>query len=303
MGSTWRVRLDNAPMIPLDAIRAAIERPLALVVAQMSTWVPGSSIRRFNEAPPGSRHVLEPEFAKVLACALRWAASSNGAFDPTVGPLVALWGFGSHASPVANLPTSFEIAATRGRVGWQRLQFNGVTRTITQPGGVWLDLSGVAKGFAVDLVVASLQAIGLRNFIVEVGGELRGVGQRPRADPWRVIVETGEQPLRLGLVDLSIATSGNRWHMQERQGRRWFHTIDPRTGTPTASSLVSVTVLHAQCQHADALATTLMVLGPKDGFTFAQRHRLAALFVEHDGTRYLNRPSRRWAELVRPDPA
>jgi thiamine biosynthesis lipoprotein len=303
MGTTWRVRLDNVSMVPLDAIRAAVERPLALVVEQMSDWEPGSSITRFNEAPPGSRHALEPEFAQVLACALRWAASSGGAFDPTVGALVALWGFGSRAGTLASLPTPAEIAAARECVGWRRLQFDGAARTITQPGGVRLDLSGVAKGFAVDRVVASLQALGLRDFLVEVGGELRSVGRRPGAEPWRVLVETGGQPLRLGLADLAIATSGDRWHMREQQGRRWSHTIDPRTGEPAANRLVSVTVLHPQCQHADALATVLTVLGPEDGLAFAQRHKLAALLVENDGGQHHARVSDRWTELTRSDPS
>jgi thiamine biosynthesis lipoprotein len=104
-------------------------------------------------------------------------------------------------------------------------------------------------------------------------------------------------------VDLAVATASRHKHVREWQGRRWSHTIDPRTGEPVANPLVSVTVLHPQCQHADALATTLMVLGPEDGFAFAQRRKLAALFVEHDGAQYLGHRSRRWTELVHHDPA
>jgi thiamine biosynthesis lipoprotein len=289
LGTTWRVHLDNSPMIPRGAIRAAIERPLAQVAAQMSTGAPGSSLTRFNEAPPGSRHVLEPEFARALACALRWAASSNGAFDPTVGPLVSLWGCGLHAGPLAQVPAPSEIAAAHGRVGWQQLQFQGATRTITQPGGVWLDLSGIAKGFAVDLVADSLQALGLHNLMVEVGGKLRVIGWRPGGEPWYVMVETGGQPLRLGIVDLACAASSRRWQTRASHEGRWPHTIDPRTGEPVANSLASVTVLHSKCEHADALATALTVLGLEHGLAFAQRHKLAALFVENDGARQRDR--------------
>ena len=246
MGTTWSVRLDNPSMVPLEAIRSAIESALDLVIAQMSTWEPDSSITRFNDAPAGSRHVLEPEFADVLACGLRWAAESKSAIDPTVGSLVSLWGFGSHANPVVSLPSPAEIDAARARVGWEQVQFDETTRTITQPGGVWLDLSGVAKGFSVDQVAASLRALGLQNFLVEVGGEVRCVGRRPSGEPWQVLVEAGPQAVRVALTDMAIATSGSRWHMHDLDGQWWSHTIDPRTGEPVRHSLVSVTVIHPQ---------------------------------------------------------
>ncbi|SEB19107.1 FAD:protein FMN transferase [Variovorax sp. YR216] len=295
MGTTWSVRLDNPSMVPLEAIRAAIEGALDRVIAQMSTWEPGSRIAQFNEAPAGSRHVLEPEFAEVLDGALHWAAASGGAIDPTIGSLVSLWGFGSHASPVTHLPSPSELAAARARVGWQQLQFDGAARTITQPGGVRLDLSGIAKGFSVDRVADSLQALGLRNFLVEVGGEVRCAGRRPFGAPWRVLVEAGPQSVPVALTDMAVATSGNRWHARELDGQRWSHTIDPRTGEPVRHPLVSVTVLHPQCMHADALATVLTVLGPEDGFAFAQRHKLAALFVKEDGGRHLACATDDWA--------
>lgn len=299
MGTTWSVRLDNPAMLPRDTIQAAIEAALELVVAQMSTWEPSSSITRFNQAAAGSRHVLEREFAQVLACALHWAAASDGAIDPTVGPLVALWGFGAQASALPRMPTAAEAEAARARVGWQRLAFDGATRTLAQPGGVVLDLSGVAKGFAVDQVADSLQALGLRDFLVEVGGELRGAGRRPRGEPWQVAVEAGAQTVRIGLPDMSIATSGDRWHVRERDGRRWSHTIDPRSGEPLSHSLASVSVLHPRCADADALATLLTVLGPAQGLAFAQRHEIAALFVQHAATGPLQRASSGWTEHVR----
>lgn len=300
MGTTWSVRLDNPSKVPLGAIRAAIEGALDLVIAQMSTWEPGSSISRFNDAPAGSRQVLEPEFAEVLACGLRWAAASDGAIDPTIGSLVAAWGFGSHASPLTSLPSPSEVAAAHARVGWQQLQLDGATRTITQPGGVWLDLSAIAKGFSVDRVADSLQALGLQNFLVEVGGEVRCLGRRPTGEPWQVLVEVGLQSFRIALTNMAIAASGSRWHVRDFDGHQWSHTIDPRTGQPVRHSLVSATVIHPQCKHADALATVLAVLGPEDGFAFAQRQKVAALFVKEDQGEYLARPTDGWTVQVHP---
>lgn len=286
MGTTWSLRFDNPSMQPHDAVRAAVTGALDRVIAQMSTWEPTSDISRFNAAEAGSRHALPAAFAEVLACALHWAEASDGAIDPTVGPLVALWGFGAQAeaAPDHRPPSPTALDAARARTGWERLEFDAADRRITQPGGLQLDLSGVAKGFAVDHVADALVAIGLQDFLVEVGGELSGVGRRPDGHPWRVRLDTPIDTLpAVALTDLAIATSGDRWHAHAHAGRRWSHTIDPRSGEPASHTLTAVTVLHPSCMHADALATALTVLGPIAGPDFAARHDVAALFVCRDG--------------------
>jgi len=281
MGTTWSLRFDNPHMLALDEVRASVQNALDRVVAQMSTWEPESDISRFNRSEAGSHHLLEPELAEVLACGFRWAEASGGAIDPSIGPLVTLWGFGAHADASRTAPPSPEaLAKARECVGWRRLAFDDITRRILQPGGAMLDLSGIAKGFAVDHVTLALRARGLSDFLVEVGGELRASGRRPQGGPWQVAVEAlpgAEQ--QVALDGLAIATSGDRWHVREHQGRRWSHTLDPRTGEPVAHTLASVSVLHPECMHADALATVLTVLGPDDGMDFAERHGVAALFV------------------------
>lgn len=297
MGTTWSLRFDNPAMMPLDAVRRSAEAALQRVVSQMSTWEPGSDISRFNRAAAGSVFVLEPEFAEVLAAATRWAAASDGAIDPTVGALIALWGFGAHADAAMVLPPSpARIAEARARIGWQRLAFDRGARTIVQPGGIWLDLSGIAKGFAVDLVADALRSIGLSDFLVEVGGELRAMGRRPDGNRWQVLVEAlPGTTQRVALEDMAIATSGDRWHLREHDGQRWSHTIDPRSGTPTRHTLASVTVLHRACIDADALATVLTVLGPDEGLAFARQHGVASLFVCRDGADHVTRASDAWA--------
>ena len=287
MGTTWSLVFDNPAMLPRETLNAAVGAALDRVIAQMSTWEPLSDISRYNTAEPGSRHVLKAEFAEVLGCALHWAEASGGAIDPTVGPLVALWGFGAHAAARA-LPSQDALDAAKSCTGWQRLAFDAGTGadagSVCQPGGFSLDLSGVAKGFAVDHAVDALRSLGLQNLLMEVGGELRGVGRRPDGSPWRVRVDgAGAHAPTVALADLAVATSGDRWHVRAEDGRRLSHTIDPRSGEPVASSLVSglasVTVLHAQCMQADALATVLTVLGETEGRAFADRHGIAALFV------------------------
>lgn len=296
MGTTWSLRFDNPRMLSLAQVREAVDTALRRVVAQMSHWEVDSDIGRFNRAPAGSRHVLPPEFAEVMACALRWAQASGGAIDPTVGPLVACWGFGPEAQD-GGLPAVGAVADARVRTGWQRLAFDAAEGSLLQPGGIALDLSGIAKGFAVDHGVEALRALGLADLLFEVGGELRGIGRRPGGQPWQVLIDSEPTTARrIALTDRAVATSGDRWHQRASEGRRWSHTIDPRSGEPTTHALASVTVLHAECMQADALATVLTVLGPGEGFDFAERHDVAALFVSHDAPSSMARTTRAWRE-------
>lgn len=294
MGTTWSLRFDNPRMLPLADVRGSVESALVRVVVQMSHWEAGSDVGRFNRAPAGSRHVLPAAFADVMRCADRWAQASGGAIDPTVGPLVACWGFGPDARQ-GGLPDAQSVATARARTGWPRLAFDAAAGSLLQPGGFELDLSGIAKGFAVDQGVEALRAIGLTDLLFEIGGELRGLGRRPGGQAWQVLMDSDPAAARrVALADMAIATSGDRWHQRSHEGRRWSHTIDPRTGEPTSHALASVTVLHAECMQADALATVLTVLGPVDGFDFAQRHDVAALFVSHGGALAAPRATRAW---------
>ena len=290
MGTSWSVRLVNPAFLPLEPLRASIEAALALVVRQMSPWEPDSDITRFNRAPPGHWQVLPAEFFKVLDSAFTWARASGGAWDPTVGPLVDAWGFGPRSDPGAPhgavVPDSASLAAARARVGFQRVEVDAAGQRIRQPGHVALDLCGIAKGYAVDLVSDALAAQGVGDHLVEVGGELRARGTRPGGQPWRVAVECGDKrpDQILALSNLAVATSGDRWHAFEQGGRRYAHTIDPRSGEPVRHALAAVTVLHAECMQADALATVLTVLGPQEGMAFARAHGVAAQFCERSGT-------------------
>ena len=285
MGTRWSVRLVAARNADLHALHAGIEGQLALVVQQMSTWESGSAISLFNRAEAGSRHALPDALRRVLQCALEIAAASEGAFDPTIGPLVGLWGFGAHARSGA--PAAAELQHERTRVGWQRIYIDPDTGSLLQPGDVQLDLSAIAKGFAVDLVAAHLRDRGVNAALVEVGGELYGYGSKPDGTPWRVLVEAGPEeddhslePRVLSLDALAVASSGDRWHHYARDGQRYTHTIDPRTGAPRMQAAAGVTVLAEDTMHADGWATALTVLGSDDGHALAQRLGLAARFLD-----------------------
>ncbi len=289
MGTTWSVRMAGPRGLMPDMLRLGVERQLASVIADMSTWDADSAISRFNRSEAGHWQELPPDFFTVLDYSLQLAAQSGGAFDPTVGRLVNLWGFGPEGRHDA-VPATAELAAVSAGGGWQRLQLDVENRRVLQAGGIFLDFSGVAKGFAVDKVSGYLHAQGFPHHLVEIGGELRGAGLRPDGHPWWVMPEPvkendagreAELPETvIALHNLAVATSGDYRRFFMAGGQRFAHTLDPRTGRPVTNALAAVTVLHETCMQADAQATVLMVLGVAEGMAWAEAHELAALFVE-----------------------
>lgn len=288
MGTTWSVSLDASDE-RLPDLRAGVQARLDEVVTQMSTWEPDSDLSRYNRAPGGSWHALPPEAMQVVTAALELAQESAGAFDPTVGPLVAAWGFGPDG-PRSASPNPALLSQARERVGWQRLELSP-DGELWQPGGASLDLSAIAKGYGVDRVAEWLLAEGFDSFLVEVGGELRGHGRKHDGNPWRVAVErpapddsrSDDVQVVVRLDGLAIATSGNYRRQRELDGLTATHIIDPRTGAPVESALAAVTVLHPQAMQADGLATALQVLGPREGRAWADARGLAALLVWQEG--------------------
>ncbi|WP_280154486.1 FAD:protein FMN transferase [Piscinibacter sp. XHJ-5] len=310
MGTTWSVKLVADGEASLPPLERDIQRCLDGVDAQMSTWKVDSDLSRFNRAPAGSWNEMPADCFGVLAFALRVAEQSGGAYDPTAGALVDAWGFGPprrHADAGFALPAPSQLAEARACTGWQRIEMDPRGRRALQPGGVRVDLSAVAKGFAVDKVAQLLSAGGVSNHLVEVGGELRGTGVRPDGLPWWVALEA-PLPHRGGgavaidtmvaLHGLSVATSGDYRRGFTHDGQHFCHTIDPRTGRPITHGLASVSVVHRDCMAADAQSTALTVMGLGEGLAHARRHRLAALFVQRTAGGFEEHLSDALAELL-----
>ncbi len=287
MGTVWSVQLVAEPgSAELEGLREDLEAALELVNAQMSTYRQDSDLSRFNRAEPGQTMTLPAEFAAVLDAALALAEASGGAYDPTVGPLVNLWGFGPEGAR-DQPPDEHDIARTRERVGWQQLVLDRERRELTQPGGVHLDLSSIAKGYAVDLLADRLEARGIDAYLVDIGGDMRLKGSKPDGNPWRIGIErpsAGQRAVH-GIIkpgDQAVATSGSYRNFFRDGGREYSHTIDPRTGYPIPQELVSVTVLHESCKQADGLATAITALGAEVGYRFALESDLAVLLLVLD---------------------
>lgn len=294
MGTTWSARVIAPPGVDEAAIRTAIEEELAAVVDVFSPWEFNSEISRFNAAPEGMWAVSDPLWM-VLNVAMDLGDETNGAVDPTLGALVDLWGFGPPGprSALLPVPSDDEVEAARKVSGWQKLRMHRDAQAVMQIGGMQLDFSGIAKGYAVDRVSDRLTALGATSHLIEIGGELKGRGVKPDAQPWWVEIERIEgspAPRTVAaLLDLAVATSGDYRRAFTHNGRLYPHTINGETGRPVDNGLASVTVLHASAMMADAYATALTVLGPVDGPDYAEAVGLAAHFVERTGAGLVER--------------
>jgi FAD:protein FMN transferase len=308
MGTTYSVTVAQLPEgVTREALQAVIDGVLDDVNRHLSTYDPGSEISVFNAERSTDPISVSPELREVAAISAEVSAASGGAFDITVAPLVRAWGFGA-GEGAGPLPVPRGLEQVRANTGYAKLELpvDGHTLRKAVP-ELELDVNGIAPGYAVDLIASRFEALGVRDYLVELGGELHARGRSPAGRPWRVAVEA---PLRgerkpYTLVDLdgmSASTSGDYRDFREVGGRRVSHTIDPRTGAPITSGLASVCVLHASASRADAWATALMVLGPVDGLALARRAGLAALFIERDpsGSGFREQSTPEFERLRRP---
>lgn len=285
MGTDWSLHAVAPPAGTGEGVQAAFDR----VVAQMSQWEADSDLSRFNSAPAGEWHAIPAEFAAVVAAGLDIGDRSGGAFSLTLGELSEAWGFGA-AGPVAAIPET-----TAPQSG---LEFDPAARRIRRSAGALLDLSGIGKGYGVDLAAEWLLANGVRHFLLEVGGELRGEGIRPDGQPWWVDIEVPPSwpgaGWRVALHDLSVATSGDYRRGLDIGGTRYSHSFDPRNGRPIANGVRSATVLHRSCMMADGWATALTVLGAEAGIALADEQDLAACILA-SGREHV---SRAWRDML-----
>jgi thiamine biosynthesis lipoprotein len=291
MGTTYHVKVawrDEAPAVEEASVAATLRGCLDEVDARMSTYRADSELSRFNAHSALTPVPASAPLLAVVAEAQRVSALSDGAFDVTVGPLVDAWGFGP-ATRSPSPPSPEVIAGLRAYVGHEKLHIDpgdpaSAALRKDHP-SLRVDLSAIAKGYAVDLCADRLDALGLKDYMIEVGGEVRVRGLNPKGDPWRIGIERpGADPAQpvqrvISLPNLALATSGDYRNYYEHDGQRLSHTIDPRTGAPITHRLASVSVLAPLCMTADALATALNVLGPDAGFDLAQRHHIPALFL------------------------
>ncbi len=290
MGTRYSVKLagrfDDARAA---ALREAVHAALDGVDRRMSVYRADSELAALNRAPAGAPFALSADLYAVLAAAQTVAQASDGAFDVTVAPLVDTWGFGPpQGRTTRGVPPLARVQRLRPAVDYRALRLDAAARTATKlREGLRADLGGIAKGYGVDLAARALEAGGVRDYMLEAGGEVRVRGRHADGRPWRIGIERPDAwPPRahyvVPLAGGAMATSGDYRIYFEQGGKRYSHEIDPASGSPIDHRLCSVTVVADDCMTADALATALIVLGPERGWALAQAQGLAAYFIERN---------------------
>ena len=294
MGSTWSVKYVRSPGGPKPAdVQPEVEKVLAEVDLQMSTYRSDSDIERFNHLPANRCQVMPAGVLQLVRFGEQLSIASQGSYDLTVEPLLDLWGFGPQAR-IERVPTPEQVAQVLQRVGHGHLRIDGDQLCKDAP--VEVDFNSIAAGYAVDLISARLQALGISSFLAEATGELKAVGKKPDGTPWRVALEAprDDQQVAQKLIDLDgygVSTSGDYRNYFEQGGQRYSHTFDALSGAPVVHALTSVTVIDPSALRADGLSTLLLILGPERAWDHANEHKIAAFFVIRADKRFIIRSS------------
>jgi thiamine biosynthesis lipoprotein len=284
MGTSWRV-LAVAPTIERSVLESEVETVLEQVDLALSTYRPDSELSRFNAQRSDGWVAVSTTVLELALISAQLSTETDGAFDPTVAPLLQLWGIGAARGPLASAPDEAALADARARVGHELLDLRRTPPALRKRlAGLELNVDAVAPGYAVDLIAARFEALGVTRYLVEIGGEVRGRGHSERGQPWRVAIERPQvgRPVPYAVVELdgmAISTSGDYRSGHEVGGERVSHTLDPRSLRPVRHRLAAVSVIAPTAARADALATALTVMGPVAGLAWAEERDIPALFL------------------------
>jgi thiamine biosynthesis lipoprotein len=284
MGTTYQIKfVTSANQSGKEELQTRIKRLLQEINLKMSTYIEDSELSRFNRFRDTKWFELSPKTIAVIEKAIKISQLSGGAFDITVGALVELWGFGKRDTG-DKIPTDNEIQQLLRTVNYQRLELRSNPPAIRKSNReITIDLSAIAKGYAVDQVSELIERAGIINYLVEIGGEIRSRGEKVNGKPWIIAIEKpllkhSAQQL-VSLKNESMATSGDYRNYFEKRGVRYSHTLDPKTGRPIVHNLASVSVIAKSCMLADGWATAFMVLGLEKGMELAKTRGMAVYFI------------------------
>ncbi len=294
MGTSYHITFDLPQNLNAKDVQASIEGRLDEINDSMSTYQSDSTISQFNALKAGQTIVVDPDFIKVLSDSRLIYEQSHHAFDPTVYPLVELWGFGAKMSVdrLQHPPTSQEIQAVRDKIGLDKVVLNGQALSKTAD-GVGLDFSAIAKGYGVDAIAHVLTSqYQIVNYMVEIGGEVVTRGVNDKGSPWTLAIDkpvmgstvaNREIMTTISLSGQGMATSGNYRNSVTYEGRTYSHTINPRTASPVVGGAPSVTVIAETTAMADGWATALTAIPQDQAIRLADDNDIMALFILQEG--------------------
>ncbi|MFT6992043.1 MAG: thiamine biosynthesis lipoprotein [Paraglaciecola sp.] len=301
MGTTYNVKFVPVEGVDKQKLKQQIEQSLIDINQLMSTYIEDSELSLFNQWNSVESFPMSSQTIEVLNEAKRLGTMSNGLLDVTIGPLVNLWGFGPQSRP-EKIPTDEIITTTQQRIGLDKLKVGASWASKTEP-TLYVDLSTIAKGYAVDQLAEILQAHKISNFLVEIGGEMRLAGIKATGMPWKIAIEKPETDQRsvqkiISIGDNAVATSGDYRIYYEQDGVRYSHLINPVTGYPISHNLVSVTVIHPSSMTADGLATALNIMGKDKALQLAETYGIAVLMITKEKDGFTEYTSAKFEQLV-----
>ena len=294
MGTTYSIKLYPANSdLDQEQLHIKIEQVLSTVDRTMSTYKNKSDISLFNQLKSTQWITFPADLINVIREAQHISLLTNGAFDITVGALVDLWGFGK-ITQTEKIPESKDINRLLKTLGYKNINIHPTANQISKKHpDISIDLSAIAKGYGVDKVAEALDKEGIHNYLVEIGGEIRVRGFKNETSPWILAIEKPSTKMRsvhqkLVLSNQGMATSGNYRNYFEKEGERYSHIINPKTGRPITHSTASVSVIHVSCMTADAWATGLLAMGYEKGYQLAEQKGLAVYFIYRKGDQFIN---------------
>ena len=278
MGTTYHIKVVAGSSKDISHLKAKIDQRLAQINRSMSTWLKDSEISRFNALEKiGEKFEISNDFLEVMIVAQELYRLTEGAWDGTVNPLVNLWGFGNTGGR-NSIPPVEQIKKRLSELGFSNIQIIENRYLVKNKASVTLDFGSIAKGYAVDKIAELIEQNGIKNFLVEIGGEVYAAGTRLDDKLWKIGINTprpdapADQVYKaIAIKDRAFATSGDYRNFFEVNGKRYSHIIDPRSGYPVDNGVVSVSVIADTCTFADGLATALMVMGTEKGLTLVNR--------------------------------
>jgi len=290
LGTSWTVKVISSKPIDGDELQADLAAKIEETEKIFSHWRPDSKLYQLNASLSTEPISVPPLLHELLKHAKWMHEQTRGAFDPTIAPLVNLWGFGPVSQNRLRIPNEDEIKNALEQVGMNQLEIMDGNKIRKKRSDLQIDLSASAKGEIIDQVCLMLDGRGFNNYLVEIGGEIRTHGDGKEGKGWTVALEDGFQskPNELSTVSLcnhAVATSGTYRQSKTNPNSSIpaSHLLDPRTGRPVEHNLVAVNVLAPTARVADALATALMVLGPEQGMAMAEEMDLSARFCVKEG--------------------
>ncbi|QJI45558.1 FAD:protein FMN transferase [Pseudomonas sp. ADAK2] len=292
MGSTYSIKYVRTEGLPAPKdVRVEVEKILADVDRQMSTYRSDSDIERFNDLPANRCQTMPAPVLELVRVGEQLSLLSEGSYDLTVEPLMNLWGFGPQARE-EKVPSAEALAEVMRRVGHTHLRIDG--DQLCKDAAVEVDFNSIAAGYSVDTIAARLEAMGIHDYLVEATGELKAAGKKLDGSAWKIALEEprDDQQVAERIINVDgygVSTSGDYRNYFEQNGRRYSHTVDARTGVPITHNLASVTVINPSTLMADGLSTLLLILGPERGWDYAQKHNIGAFFVIRADTGFVTR--------------